>query len=175
MDEPEKLLAAPEPQPQAQPKRRGNYKLDEQMQAEICAVVGVGASMRAAARLVGCSAAAITQLAKKDEGFRRRLYAAAMKREVAPLQHIRNAGQSNWRAAAWLLQRLNPGEYVPGKPHVVTREQMTAVMEKFAAIVIEVVPKAKRAKLDGRIAEIVRQACENQEVDEQWRRLGRHR
>jgi hypothetical protein len=163
MDQPEK------------PKRRRKGKLDERMQAEICAVVGVGASLRAAARLVGCSATAIAKLAERDDDFRERLFAATMKREVGPLQNIRNAGQTNWRAAAWLLQRLNPGEYVPGKPEVVTRPQITAILERFAALVRDDVPEDRRAELERRIAEIVRRECEEQEVDQRWRDVPRRR
>lgn len=152
MDEHEQVPVEPKPR-----RKRRAGKLDERMQTEICAVVGVGASLRAAARLVGCSATAITLLAQRDEAFRERLNAAAVRREILPLQNIRDAGKKSWRASAWLLQRLYPGEYGNLKPDVVTREQMIAMTERFALLVVEMLPAEQRARFPARLAEFLRE------------------
>lgn len=157
------------------PKQKRKGKLDERMQTEICAVVGVGASLRAAARLVGCSATAISLLAKRDEEFRERLFRATLQRELVPLQNIKAAGQKSWRAAAWLLQRLNPGEYVAAKPDAITHRQLDTFMQRFVEIICRNLSEKKRLAIEVEVAAMLQDLHEKQQVENDWRRVPRGR
>ncbi len=88
--------------------------LDEKKRAEICAQLAAGCTFRTAARYVGCTAAAISMLMKRDEEFRWQVNRALAQREIIPLSHIRAASSRAWQAAAWLLERTVKGTYLPG-------------------------------------------------------------
>lgn len=105
--------------------------LDEDAQREVCAMITVGCSRAAAARLIGCTSNAIAGLAGRDELFGERLQRAEMKREFGPLAKIHALSEKNWRAAAWVLERLRPQDYAARKPAVITPEQMLQIGEMF--------------------------------------------
>lgn len=88
--------------------------LDEKKRAEICAQLAAGCTFTTAARYVGCTAAAISMLLKRDEEFRVQVDRALALREINPLAHIRAAMPRAWKAAAWMLERTVKGTYMPG-------------------------------------------------------------
>src|SRR5262249_52522796 len=67
-------------------KTRKKRKLTDEAQTQICAMIGVGCSLRTAARLAGCSESAIRNLARHDDAFATRLREASVRREVFPLR-----------------------------------------------------------------------------------------
>jgi hypothetical protein len=103
---------------------RKKPKLTDETQAEICAMISVGCSLRTAARLAGCSEAAIRNLKRRDSAFAKRFREASIRREVVPLRAIINASQTRWRAAAWFLSRLNPAEYGYRKPEAISPQML---------------------------------------------------
>lgn len=122
------------------PKTRRRRKLTDEVQTEICAMISVGCSKRTAARLAGCSEAAIRNLSRHDEVFAARLRQACQRREIFPLRNIINASQTHWRAAAWYLSRLNPEVYGYRKPETVTPrviEKWTTALAKDISAAIQ--------------------------------------
>jgi hypothetical protein len=113
---------------------RRKRKLDERRQTEICAAISLGCSRNAAARLVGCSATAIVRLAERDADFGERLHRAELQREIGPLRNIQLASQKNWRAAAWVLERLSPQNYAARKPAVLTPQQVSSVIAELTEL-----------------------------------------
>jgi hypothetical protein len=105
------------------PRLRKRRKLAETQQTEVCAAIAVGCSVRSAARLVGCSSQAILQLANRDPAFQARIQRAYMMAEFTPLKTIFLASRTHWRAAAWLLERLNRQEFGRTNPDTMTRDQ----------------------------------------------------
>lgn len=85
--------------------------LDTTKRAEICAILATGCTFRTAARYVGVTAAAIAMLLKRDESFRVQVDRAIAERELIPLAQVRAAGDRNWQAAAWMLERTVKGTY----------------------------------------------------------------
>jgi hypothetical protein len=121
------------------PKARTKRKLTDEKQIEICAMIGVGCSLRTAARLAGCSEAAVRNLVRRDEAFAARFREAAIRREVLPLRNIINAGQTRWRAAAWYLARLNPEEYGYRKPQTVTPQMIKDWVRELSGAIVQAV------------------------------------
>lgn len=85
--------------------------LDETKRREICALVAAGAGIQRAAQYVGCSHSTICREARQDVEFREQLRRAKATTQLGPLQAMRQAVQTNWRAAAWMLERSDPDQF----------------------------------------------------------------
>ena len=85
--------------------------LDDAKRREICALVSAGCGVETAASYVGCSPSTIRRESFRNDDFARQLRDAELASELNPLRAIREASRSNWRAAAWLLERTNPQRF----------------------------------------------------------------
>lgn len=101
--------------------------LDEMKRREICALVSMGASMKTAAEYVGCSYVTVYRERQRDEKFRMRLARARATRQLAPLQMMRQAAKTHWRAAAWLLERSDPEQYGRRRPRAFGAQELRAL------------------------------------------------
>ena len=81
------------------------HVLDEVKQREICALITAGMSLRKVARYVGCDRKTIYRERRADPDFDKRVRRAEMAADLAPLELMRRAAATHWRAAAWLLER----------------------------------------------------------------------
>lgn len=73
---------------------------DEEKRRTLFAMISIGSGREAAARHVGCSVWTISREAVRDPDFDRRLREAETSAELMPLQMLRKASGSHWRAAA---------------------------------------------------------------------------
>ena len=91
--------------------------LDEAKRREICKVLAVGGTRTMAAAYVGCSLDTIARAAKRDRAFAEELRRASVECEIRCLRNLSKAAQEpkNWRAAAWMLERLYPERYARRK------------------------------------------------------------
>jgi hypothetical protein len=85
--------------------------LDETKQREVCALLSAGCSLEAAASYVECAANTIRREALRNPDFGRRLREARIQAQLSPLQAMRKAASSHWRAAAWMLERADPEHF----------------------------------------------------------------
>jgi hypothetical protein len=85
--------------------------LDDVKRGQIVALVTAGCGLAAAARFVSCSVDTIRREALRNEDFRRALRGGEVRAQLDPLQAMRLAAKSHWRAAAWLLERANPEQF----------------------------------------------------------------
>ena len=93
--------------------------LTEAQRHELVALLAAGHSRRAAARLVGCARSTIYRVEARDPKFAERVARAEGPgespqkkqdpRKIFPTLHQ----PANWRAAAWVLERLNPEDFGP--------------------------------------------------------------
>lgn len=122
--------------------------LDAMKRAEILTIISVGCSRRAAARYVGCAPSTIGATAQRDPEFARQLTRAEQRSQIGLIKSIREAGKmaQSWRAAAWALERMNPEDFAPRGPDVVSGEQIRTLMEQLAQALAEHVPVAKYRK-----------------------------
>lgn len=85
--------------------------LDEGKRREVCAFLAAGASLKQAAEYVGCSLSTLKRENQRDKEFRERTRRATATAQLIPLQAMRQAVQSHWRAAAWMLERSDPENF----------------------------------------------------------------
>ena len=93
--------------------------LTEAQRHELVALLAAGHSRRAAARMVGCARSTIYRVEARDPEFAERVARAEGPgenpqkkqdpRKIFPTLHQ----PANWRAAAWVLERLNPEDFGP--------------------------------------------------------------
>jgi hypothetical protein len=91
--------------------RGRNRILDEAKQREVCALLSAGCSLEAAASYVECAPNTIRREALRNPDFGRRLREARLQAQLSPLQAMRKAASSHWRAAAWMLERADPAHF----------------------------------------------------------------
>ncbi|MGQ9606567.1 MAG: hypothetical protein ACUVTW_10225 [Thermogutta sp.] len=122
--------------------------LDAYRKREVLAILSVGCSRRTAARYVGCSPSTIARTAQRDAAFAEELRKAELKAQILFMKNIAAAARKEpyWRAAAWALERLNPEEFGPRKPDLLTADQVRELLAEFADLVVQEVPAAKYRK-----------------------------
>lgn len=108
--------------------------LDATKQREICALVSVGTSMRKAAQYVGCCRKTIEREAKRNPEFAERLQRSRVSTQLGPLQSMRQAVQSDWRAAAWMLERTDPDRFGRRTQSSVGAKELRALARDLMAI-----------------------------------------
>ena len=102
--------------------------LDEAKKRQIVAMVTLGYSLRAAARIVGCDPASLRRARIRDPEFARELAAAFGVTEAIALQTVHDAAQQPryWRAAVWLLERASPEQFAR-RPGTYTAEDVVQI------------------------------------------------
>ena len=113
--------------------------LDETKRREICALVTAGAGIQRAAQYVGCSHSTICREARQDEEFREQLRRAKATTQLGPLQAMRQAVQTNWRAAAWMLERSDPDQFGRQHRNTLGAKELRALARDLVAIFNEVI------------------------------------
>jgi hypothetical protein len=111
--------------------------LDHVKQGEIIATVTAGFSIDRAARYVGCASSTIRRECRRNPKFDTELRRACLSAELCPLQAIREAARKYWRAAAWLLERLDPERFGKQNPRHIKPDQL----EAFSSIITEIVSR----------------------------------
>jgi hypothetical protein len=114
--------------------------LDDVKRGQISAIIAAGCGLAAAARYVGCSVDTIRREAIRNDAFRHELRGAEVRSQLDPLQAMRTAAKSHWRAAAWLLERTNPeqfdrrraGDCKPQELHKVVEAVVESAVEEIA-------------------------------------------
>ena len=129
-------------------KRGRKPVLDQIKRREIIAILSVGCSRRTAAKYVDCAVSTIQNTADRDTSFAKQLREAEFVSEIGFLKNIKEAAKKAqyWRAAAWALERKNPQEFAARGPDVITVEQISHLLSRFAEIIVEEVPVAKTRK-----------------------------
>ncbi len=121
------------------PKKGRPRALNETKRREICALVSAGAGIKRAAQYVGCSYSTICREASRDENFREQLRQAKATTQLAPLQAMRQAVQTNWRAAAWMLERSDPDQFGRQHRNTLGAKELRALARDLMAIFDDVV------------------------------------
>ena len=108
--------------------------LDEGKQREVCALLSAGCSLQAAAQYVACAPNTIRREAARNPDFGRRFREARLQAQLSPLQAMRKAAASHWRAAAWMLERGDPDHFARRPAPAFRPKQAQALKDDIAAI-----------------------------------------
>jgi hypothetical protein len=106
----EPQVQSPAPKP---PKRKRGRptRLDEEQRKELCLMIRVGCSVRAAAAHLGIKEQVVRYARRKNAEFDEQVRKAERNRNLLALQNIANAGKKSWRASAWVLRSADPDHY----------------------------------------------------------------
>lgn len=117
--------------------------LNAARRAKLISFISHGLSRRVAARVVGCSPAAITRAAARDPDFAAELARAEHYLEIEALKRLRDAAMKEqyWRAAAWLLERKNPDDFARRPNQTYTSEQVVQLFNRVTLILSQEVPE----------------------------------
>ncbi len=114
--------------------------LDEFKRREICALVTAGCGIGTAARYVGCNPVTIRREALRNPDFHERLRRAELAAELEPLQAMKRAASTHWRAAAWLLERTHPNRFGRRSADTVSPDQIESLMVQLGEAIAEEMP-----------------------------------
>jgi hypothetical protein len=130
----------PEPDRPADRRRRAGgrpRRLDDIKRSQICALLSVGCGIKTAAHYVGCSASTVRREIQRNSEFDEEVRSAFLAAELKPLNALRQAAQTHWRAAAWFLERSLPDRFAKRDPRAVTPDQLAAFTELLADVLVE--------------------------------------
>jgi hypothetical protein len=122
--------------------------LDDVKRREICVLLTAGYPLVAVAEHVGCSRRTISRELARNPEFAERLRRAKIAGELEPLSTIRQAARTNWRAAAWYLERANPQRFGKRNPVLLKPDE---VQQTISSMMLEIVTLIKREPLRGLI------------------------
>lgn len=111
--------------------------LDEAKIREVCALVSVGCTIDVAAHYVGCTPVTIRREAQRNKTFKKQLRSAHINSRVLPLQALRQAAHTHWRAAAWFLERVHPNEFGRRVPDSISEPDLNDWLAKWFKILAE--------------------------------------
>lgn len=134
----------------------GEGLLEEERKA-VLGIVAAGGTRQVAAKFVRRSVRAIERECGRNEEFARQLKSNEARLEVIQLKHIEGAGEKNWRASAWLLERMFPDRYAARKPRTLTRGEVATLWERMVEVVLGAVSSARtRSQIARRLREKAR-------------------
>jgi transposase len=148
-------------------RRRPNGKpvLDDFKKGLIINMVTEGSSQRSAAGAVGCAPSTITRTAQRDRRFGLDLLQAHELLKMRALRTMNRVADQdkNWRAAAWLLERLEPDRFALRKPFQFTLEQMKDIFKQVCKAFSQGVPSENRMAAFRRLTELMQEYRKGQE------------
>lgn len=89
-------------------------KRTPQLEKDLLAAIATGAPYRVACMAVGISDDAFTEWRRRDPEFRQKVEQAAGQTALSIMKRIREHGEENFSALAWILERRFPGDF--GRP-----------------------------------------------------------
>lgn len=124
-------------------------------QNEICLLLATGCSLESAARHVGCATATIRRECKRNPRFAERIRHMRRVTEVNPINTMRQAAQSDWRAAAWLLERTQPAQFAKRPANTFSQQEVAKLLARACEVFRRETRDAEKyARIKRRIAEL---------------------
>ncbi len=124
------------PRPQIRGRRR---MLDPEKKVELCEHVAKGAPVEDAADTVGVSLRTVQRERRLDEDFDHELQ-LSLRQTPDPLKMMQAASRTHWRAAAWLLERTDPGQYAKRPKDSASPAQFHAGLEFVMEAALAAIP-----------------------------------
>lgn len=99
-----------------------------------------GLSIRKAAAYCGLDPRSVRRAAQSDEQFAQAYGRAKIEAEKKCLNAIMRAIHTDWRSAAWLLERTQYRDYGKRDPDSITPAQLAHVIERLVGVIATKVP-----------------------------------
>ena len=116
--------------------------LDDVKRREVCALISAGCGISAAAKFVGCNPVTIRRESMRNVDFYEDLRKAEMAAQALPLQAIRKAAGTHWRAAAWFLERTQPLVFGRRRPTTFAENDIRGAMDLVHEVMQAELPSA---------------------------------
>lgn len=105
--------------------------LDSDKQTTVCSLVASGVSVRQAAHYLGCAPKSIRREAERNGEFRAQLAKARSEARMHPLETLRQAATTNWRAALAWMERLEPDRFARPDASVITKMEANQFVDNL--------------------------------------------
>lgn len=156
--------------PHSPPGRRRHGRplaLNDIKRSEICALVAAGCSLGEAARHIGCSLNTIRRKNQRNAEFHEQLRRSEMVAQLKPLRTMQQAAATNWRAAAWMLERAYPHRFARRNPAAFgAREARRLLRDVLRIVRSEVIDPFQLERIEKRIRATfeytIRAACDTE-------------
>jgi len=145
-------VASPAPAENPQPEGRPRV-LNDSKRSEILELISDGLDLQQAARHVRCSIRTIRREMKRDPGFGSEVRRSEKFAQVNPLQAMQRAVHHNWRAAAWLLERMFPERFAkrPAASAIGAKQARQLLNDVLEIVNAEIHDTGQRGRIDARI------------------------
>jgi hypothetical protein len=117
--------------------------LDAAKRREIAAVLSMGCSVPVAANFAGCSRRTIYRELANNPEFYDQIRHLQVAKLLGPLKTLYDAAGTNWRAAAWLVERLNPQDFGRRHPEMIDPEDINLAVQVAMREIKEVIADPK--------------------------------
>ena len=122
-------------------------------------MVACGCTIEAAARYVCCNVVTIRREARRNPEFHELLRKAAIRAQVTPVNVLHDAASSDWRAAAWLLERTDPHRFAKRAAQTYSEAEVRDLLGRVCdAVRRELRDKAAYARIKRHVKSIVQTA-----------------
>jgi hypothetical protein len=139
-------LSSPAPRPSSPDSRPGRPRfLDDTKRGQLIAIVANGCGVTAAARYLGCHPRTVRRECASDPSFRQQLKRAEFQGQLEPIQNLRKAAKTHWRAAAWMLERSRPYAFTPTKADLFNNDDVNDLIDGINDAIIKALPDRQLA------------------------------
>jgi hypothetical protein len=129
--------------------------INDDKRRDICTLTTVGFSIENVARFVGCAASTIRRELDRNPEFSEQFRKANLARELGPLNNVRQTALTNWRAAVWYLERINPTAFVKPSTRYITHEQFALAVDALISEVLAGGDEKHERRVKARLAAFV--------------------
>jgi hypothetical protein len=109
--------------------------LDEFQRGRVCGMLVLGATRREIAQLLKVHASTIARTAERDEKFAKEIEESEALCKLRPMKAMFFAMEKHWRAAAWMLERMQPDQFGRRKGEVFARREVREVVDRLLEFV----------------------------------------
>jgi hypothetical protein len=126
---------------------------------EIVAMLACGCTFESAARYACCSVKTIRREARLNAEFHERIRQALISSRVTPVNVLHDYARRDWRAAAWLLERTDPGRFAKRNAKTFTQAEVVDLLGRVYDVVRrQIDDKSKRIQIKRQLRSVVRAA-----------------
>ena len=142
----------PEPRTLNPSKRGPPVLFDDEKRAHYCTLLRHGLPRAKAARLLGIAPRTVQKTIKNEPDLALRVHQARLDCQYRAAAQVVRAGDSSWRAAAWVLEqekrRRGPGRPLTARPLLMNSHLRDELKKLVRGVLLEVMPELRQEIAD---------------------------